>query len=197
MSKLVVSSLVFFLALFSAQTVCSSNAGGYTGFGLGVSSLGDVEDTTSFQYSGFSGRVFAGYNFNEYFGIEGAFAPLHTQSYVLNDYSWFMFDYKLSALSLVGKLYLPINDRFRLSLSLGGAEMFTNFDATTMFNTSSHYLDSSNTLTGAIGVGAGFDLTEHLKTNLDLILYGQKDGDESHFAVPESTLFTIGLAYQF
>ena len=199
MNKLLVNTLVCFLSLFCAQKVCraTTNSALYAGLGLGISSIGDVEDATVKNGSGFAGRVFAGYNFNEYFGVEGAFAKLHTQNYVLNDYSWLSFNYQLSALSLVGKLYLPLNDRFSLNVSLGGAQMYTDFDATTVFDATTHYQDSSNTLTGVAGLGAGFDINDNLKTTLDFMVYGQKDGDESHFGVPETTLFTVGLAYKF
>jgi hypothetical protein len=189
--------LVLSLALISAQSAFSSNSGGYAGFGLGISSLGAADDALATSDSGFAGRFFLGYNFNEVLGIEGAVASLHDQDYALAGYSWIIYNYKLSALSLVGKVYLPVGERFNLNLSLGGAKMYTDVDETSVYNSSYHYKKSSNMLTGVVGFGAGFDVTEHLKTTLDLMVYGKQDGDQNHFGVPQSTLFTLGLAYKF
>lgn len=196
MNKLLLNISALVLLLMSTQMHAQST-GAYVGFGLGASTLDEMSDTSKTDDLGFAGRVLAGYQFNEYWGVEGSYARLHTQNYFLNDYSWINFDYKLAALGVVGKLYLPLNERFNLNVSLGVAELFSDIDAASIYDETTHLTESSEAFVAAIGAGVGFNLTAHLKTTFDLMVYGQREGDESHLTVPGATLLAAGLVYQF
>lgn len=196
MNKSLLNISAFVLLLMSTPMHAAST-GAYVGFGLGASTLEELSDASKTDDFGFAGRVLAGYNFNEYWGVEGSYARLHTQNYILNGYSWINFDYKLAALGIVGKLYLPLNERFNLNISLGGAELFSDIDATSIYDTTAHLTESSEAFVAVVGAGAAFKLTDHLKTTFDLMVYGQREGDESHLTVPGASLLAAGLVYQF
>lgn len=195
MNKSLINISASVLLLLSTQ-VHAEHTGAYAGFGLGASTLDEFSDISKTDDFGFAGRVLAGYQFNEYLGLEGSYARLHTQNYILNNYPWITLDYKLAALSLSGKVYLPLNERWNLNASLGAADLFSDIDVIST-DTTAHFTESSDVIVAVAGVGAAFNLSDHLQTTLDLIVYGQKDGDASRLGVPGATLLTAGLNYQF
>ena len=197
MKKLTATTLVSFLLLSSNPVLFATSVGAYAGLGLGVSKIDDFNDALSITNGGFAARVFGGYKFNDYLGLEANYAHLNKQNFVIAEYPWINFDYKLSALSLIGKLYLPLNERFNINFSLGGAQMFTSVDATSIYSNNNHYVDSTNATVLTGGIGAAFSITEHLAAHIDLIAYDEKKGDYSHLAVPGSSLLTAGLSYWF
>jgi len=196
MKKLAVNAVASLLLLGSSHTIYASTSGGYAGIGLGVSNMGNFKDANAIDQGGFAGRVLAGYRINDFLSVEASYAKLNNQRYGLNENPWITANYKLSALSVVGKLYLPINESAKVNIGFGAAEMFAKLDATSVYNPTNHYVDSINPLVATINFGAEVAITEHWKTTLDLIAYGNKRGEESHMSLPESGLLMLGLIYQ-
>lgn len=111
------TALAIVLATLAAPTFAQ---GGYAGLGFGQSSV-DIEVdtslsslagvTTTVEDSDTSFKLFAGYNFNDNFGVEVAYQNLGEMSVRYEDSVDFILDtWEASALSVAGIGYLPINE---------------------------------------------------------------------------------------
>ena len=190
-----ISSVV--LLAVSSELVNAASPGAYLGAGAGYSALEPVIDAEMLDDGGLGGRVFVGYNFNHYFGLESNYATFFKTRYVLNDYQNVAIDYKLNALSLVAKGYLPLPEDgpFNLYASLGVAQAYADMDA--KVNLSTFLNDSDSGLVPAFGFGASYDLNKRLTAVLDCTALGKKKADYSHFGIQSSAMATFGLAYKF
>jgi OOP family OmpA-OmpF porin len=110
----------------------AATPGAYAGIGLGSSTLRTPDSylfnidnaysgTNKHQRGGLGGRVFAGYNVNNYFGLEAGYASYASSQYKASaDGANASLKYSLDAVSLVGKAYLPIDDSGFNVYALGG-----------------------------------------------------------------------------
>lgn len=197
MNNLTTISLVsaLLLTMTSPMTNASTN-GVYAGLGLGASKMEDFNDAALTDKTGMAGRVFLGYRFNDYLGLELDYAKFSNANYFLYDLPDINVNYRLSALSFLGKLHLPLNEQFNVYLGLGAAQMYSNIDASTNFSTV-HYTDSSNATVFTASTGLEYKFTEHVVAQLDYTRYDDNKGDDSHLPVPASNLFTVGFTYLF
>lgn len=197
MKNLTASTLASALLLLTTSPIlCASTDGVYAGIGLGFSSIDDFNDATTLTSGGFAGRVFGGYRFKNYLGLEVGYAQFHNESFYLHDYPEINLDYKLSALSFLGKLYLPLHDRFNVNVGLGASQMFSKVDASTYYS-NDHYFESTNYTVFTGAAGAEYKITDHLAAQVDYIHYNGHDGDDTHLPVAASHLVTAGLSYLF
>ena len=189
------SSVVLLAA--TGELVNAATPGAYLGAGAGYSALEPAADAEMLDEGGLGGRVFVGYNFNHYFGLESNYSTFFKTRYVLNDYQNVAIDYKLNALSLVAKGYLPLPEDgpFNLYASLGAAQVYADIDAKVNLNT--FLSDSDSGLVPVVGFGASYDLNKRLTAVLDCSVFGKKKADYSHFGIRSSALATLGLAYKF
>ena len=197
MSKAVnvfLSSVVLFAS--TTTLVSAATPGAYLGAGGGYSALEPASDADMVDSGGLGGRVFAGFNFNRYFGIESNYSTFFKTRYVLDDYQNVGLDYKLNALSLVVKGYLPLAEDGPLNLhaSLGAAQAYANIDATV--NSNAFLSDSDSGLVPTIGFGASYDMNKHVTADLEASIFGKKESDYSHFGIQSAALVTLGLAYK-
>ena len=78
------SSVVLLAA--TGELVNAATPGAYLGAGAGYSALEPAADAETLDEGGLGGRVFVGYNFNHYFGLESNYSTFFKTRYVLNDY---------------------------------------------------------------------------------------------------------------
>lgn len=189
-------SSVVLLAVTS-EFVNAASPGAYLGAGAGYSALQPVIDAQMIDEGGLGGRVFVGYNFNHYFGLESNYATFFKTRYVLNDYQNVSIDYKLNALSLQAKGYLPLPEDgpFNLYASVGVAQAYADIDA--KVNLSAFLSDSDSGLVPVLGFGVSYDVNQHVTAVLDGAVLGPKKADYSHFGIQSGALATLGLAYKF
>ena len=175
----------------------AASPGAYVGGGAGLSGLEPVSDAQMVHDNGFGGRAFAGYNFNRYFGVEGAYSSFFKTSYLLNDYQNLAIDYKLNALSIVAKGYLPLSDANTTNLYglVGVAQSYADINA--KYYTVSLFSDSDNAIVPVVGLGASHDINQHFTTALELSFFGDKKADIHHFGIQRAALVTANLAYKF
>lgn len=180
----------------SSAVVNAASPGAYVGAAGGYSTLQPAKDATTLTDGGLAGRAFAGYNVNHYFGIESNYSTFFKTRYMLNDYQNLAIDYKLNALSLAAKVYLPAPETspFNLHASIGAAQMYANVDAT--WNSNALLSDSDSGLVGTIGFGASYDINPHFTADIEASVFGQKEPDFSHVGIPSAALVTLGLAYR-
>ena len=189
------SSVALLVAM--GELANAATPGAYLGAGAGYSALEAASDADKLDQGGLGGRAFAGYNFNHYFGLESNYSTFFKTRYVLNDYRNVAIDYKLNALSLVAKGYIPLPEDapFNLYASLGAAQVYADIDA--KVNLSTFFSDSDSGLVPVFGFGANYDINKRLTAVLDCSLFGKKKADYSHFGVQSSMLATLSLAYKF
>lgn len=176
----------------------AANPGAYVGGGLGYSNLENFSDASKTGGNGGLGAtLFAGYNFNKYFGLEGGYRHYDKTKYEADDYNSVTSEYNLNAITLVGKGYLPLgeNSPFNLYASLGIAEMFAKSDLS--YGSYDLGSDSTHALVAVAGLGASYDINSHVTASIDYSLTGSKDGSSSTIGIPQTDLATFNLAYNF
>src|SRR5262249_15680656 len=127
----------------------AANTGAYAGLDVGASTLGTPSDNIvtgedgklfkqSHDRTGFAGRVFAGYNFNPYIGLEAGitkYATAHYNSSLKEDkHTKGSQDYSLVTCDLVAKAYLPISDSGFNLYALGGAALVHSHNTGKLYN---------------------------------------------------------------
>jgi len=205
------------IAIASLLVIGAANAaqpGGYIGGGLGASVLRTPNyfsnynnlpgGKTSYDRDGLAGRIFAGYNINNNFGLEASLADYATSnsklsSQVVNSSA----KTSLYALSLVGKGYLPLADTGLNAYALAGlAEVRATskgesnhlLGQTTPTNVTVH----TNALRPTYGVGVSYDLPDNVTTNLEVSrIQGEGNMKTDKHALPNADLVSLNLSYNF
>lgn len=185
------------VVLFACAGLNAATPGAYIGAGAGYSELQSEEGAEKVDDGGLGGRAFLGYNFNHYFGVETNYSTIYKTRYTLDEYPNVTVDYKLNALSLVVKGYLPISNSgaFNLYGLAGLAQVYGDVDA--RMDYMSILKDSDNGIVPTFGFGASYDINQRITAHLEVSGFGSKEPDTNHFGVPQSSLTTFGLAYKF
>ena len=192
--------ILIFLALLPFQL--SSQP--YLGLGVGLSIYNqdiftDRDHEASNNDMGMGYKFFAGYKFNDYLGIEGAYNLLGTAKSANSAQS---FTSKLTAISLSGVLSLP-ND-------IGGISPFVKVGYNQLSTTFNHSDDPSDTEKDAIynlqyGVGADYNL-DNFFIRLEYEIFGETglDGTTSVLLITDNqaqlvkpTQFSISVGTKF
>jgi len=175
----------------------AATTGAYLGAGAGYGALTSEPDGIREGRGGIAGRVFAGYNFNSYLGIESNFSMLPKTRYQSIDYPDVSIDYRVNALSLVVKGYLPVlkDDTLNVYSLVGGAELYANLDGLYQFN--AILSDSRSALVPTFGGGVIYKMTPNITAGLEYAVFAESSYDYSHFGIPESRLATAHLSYHF
>lgn len=194
---------IFSFSLLNAAFAASP--GVYSGFGIGPglvkpSSQQLLKKTDT---SGFNGRAFGGYNFNQHFGIETGYARYSHSSLYKSDMA--NTGYALNAIDLVGKGYLSFNQGDLNVYLLGGMayaqDTVTYENAMASINDANNVSRTYNQLRPVYGVGADFDLLSgsKLSTNLEMTRIQGAGGDvkTNPNALPSSNLLTWDISYHF
>lgn len=213
----ILSVFLCFSAL--ANITYAANPGVYFGAGLGLSKLMTTDDypfdytvgtqgEASKERGGLGGRVFIGYNLNQYLGLEGGYAGYAASKYNATvDHSSSSLSYGLKAFDLVAKAYLPVSDSGFNLYALGGAALATDV---TRYNDGGVPAASGYTLpaSGAslvrhkilpvYGAGIGYDFSKAVSANIEFShLKGWGNTDTNAQAIPSANLLTLNFSYHF
>ncbi|MCG9677445.1 outer membrane beta-barrel protein [Vibrio sp. Isolate24] len=183
--------------------ICSvANANPYLGVAVGQAKFKDTYssyNTTLFGNGSYkldledddstAAKLFVGYQFNDYFAIEGSLG-----GYDAIDGSYVSIG-DMAFLATQAKGILPIGDRFNLFVKGGlayfGAEFKTSYATV-----------SDEAITGMYGAGAEFAISKNIKLSaeLDYIrpeLEVVKIGNETLSVESDITTLSLGLSYHF
>lgn len=199
----------------------AAKPGTYIGAGLGESMIDKLKDHpinhNTHHNKGLAGRLFAGYNFNEYFGIESGLAKYgqytHNATWAVfnpnnpnqNAATDGTFKLNLQTFDVVAKGYLPIQGSgFNLYGLAGlaythvhGEQKLTIIEdnEATEYPRSSH---SQNSVHPIYGVGVSYDIPQtNFVTNLELT---RLQGSAKLFGgqkAPNANMLTFNVAYNF
>lgn len=212
-------SLKMGLAILSLSTLTSlsfaATTGAYVGGGLGGSRL---ETSNNFlfpkgssdqsrQIGGLGGRVFGGYNFNQYVGVEAGLAH-YAQSKYDSRVTGFsdQVKYNMNAFDVVGKGYLPLGESGFNLYGFGGAALVNSkFENNVQFIGANHNVKKTqNKVRPIVGIGASYDIPQtNLTTNLEYShIQGTgntkiTNGLVNSSAIPNADMVTLNLAYNF
>lgn len=187
---------VFPLALVMGSSVLNAaQPGVYLGAGGGVGVLRDEPGLIK-DDGVLAGRLFLGYNFNRYVGVETNFTAFETAKVGSSRYPNLSGDYSFNALSLVGKAYLPFSkdSPFNVYALLGVAE--ANNKLKVYNNYGSAVTVSDNGLVANAGFGASYDLNQNFTLGLEFSAFGEKKSSSS-MGIASNGLGTLSLAYKF
>lgn len=221
MNKMVKLSLAFLSLTCLTGAAEAAKQGAYVGGGLGYSRLNTpdkyliTDDSTksfkqSRQIGGVAGRVFGGYNFNEYLGVEAGVAHLapstYESSFSHEGHSFkFNNEFSMMAGDLVGKAYLPLPDTGFNLYALGGiALVHSKVEDKSKF-TSPYGSDAStvskkqNKFRPKFGVGASYDIPDtQLTANVEWNrIQGIGNVKKNINAIPTSDMMTVNFSYKF
>ncbi len=168
--KVLVASLA--IAGLGATAYAADNGAyveGQLGYGNVDNSSGEVLPfSSSAAAEGVSGRVAAGYQFNQYIAVEGGYTMTGQD---------FLSSVQQNALDLEVKGILPLADKFNVFGKLGGA-----------------YVDQRHNADGVeplYGLGVGYDISPQMSTDVS---WTRVVGNDS---IKDSNLFAVGVAYHF
>lgn len=174
----VITALLATTLLASAPAIAAEDGGFYVGAGAGSFGVdvSDVEEGIAFNDDDTSFKLFGGYNFNKYFGVELEYLDGGTasESYDLGEGATLDIDIDTSGFnaSIVGMI--PIGERFNLFAKLGmifwDVDYSADFDGV-IFDES----DSGEDLSW--GLGAGFDFTERFGARIEYQEFDVHDAD--------------------
>jgi hypothetical protein len=200
-----ISTVVATLLIAGAANAITPGA--YVGVGAGGSILRtpDVSSepgvSTSDKRGGLGGRLFAGYNLNNNFGLEAAFAAYasSTAKASVSNISTSQKD-SLNALSIVAKGYLPIPDTGLNAYVLGGLAEVRNQLRTTGHGIPANLIGTTttNALRPTYGVGMSYDLPSQMTTSVELSrIQGRGNMKTSDSAIPNADMVSLNLGYNF
>jgi len=186
-------------------TTLASDKGIYLGLqgGLGMTNWQNTEEIKStfdniftvaesaHGTNGFASRIFAGYDINKYFAIEGGFSYFFSQAYLSGTENAVPVnspDIQTRAFDLLGKGKVPIADKFDLYAKLGA-------------NVLMHYWPKwCNTVNVNVTFGAGIDyhITSNVSANFEWLRFNGHDRivDADKYQ-PSTDMFMLGLRYKF
>lgn len=178
--KKLVSAAALLSISFSAYSQDSSveDTGWYLGGSIGQFES-EFEAADNVKDSGVG--IYGGYNFNQWFGLEGSFGSVEHGDY----------DISIGNLSVTPKLTLVINDVVSLYAKAGLSVVALIDD---------EYDEDWGGIGETYGVGAQFSITKGLKFRIgyDLINVTLENDDDSDFEVDtDLTQTTLGIHYQF
>lgn len=150
-------------------------------------------NAVSVSGTGFAGRAFLGYDFNQYFGVETGYIYLPTAEFRGKDGTPFANmaeDINNYAFDLLGKISIPVTSGLKLYAKAGVGYLHSG---TALFND-----DSTSHVGPAFGVGAGYEVVPNLTINLSWMRYsgdGKLNGNGNYQPNPDAVL--LGLSYKF
>lgn len=220
--KKIAKLCVALLSVVGAASAFAAKPGAYAGLGLGLSKQ---ETTNQYLFSssspyttqnqsktvgGLGGRLFAGYNFNEYAGVEAGFAHYAKSKYRSTLVSGSLSDttsrdYTMNTVDVVGKAYLPISDSGFNVYALGGAALVHSQSKINVsqgsngFSVNNVGTKTTNKIRPEIGLGASYDIPNtQLTSNIEFShIQGSGNLKTSASAIPSANMLTLNLAYNF
>jgi len=184
--------------------------GPYAGIGLGYSKLETPSITqtnipgvisTSEDKGGLGGRLFAGYNFNEYLGLEASVNDFANSTYKANSSLLGMnqkLQYSLLSENLVAKAYLPIQNSGVNVYALGGAAYVQSQAKLTSNVPGMSATYKTNAIRPVAGIGVSYDASRNITAGVEASrIFGRGNLKTSNSAIPNADMVSFNISYNF
>lgn len=171
------------LGLISMPALAADDQGFYAGVGVGELSVdfsGDIDGTLfSFDDGDTAFRLFGGWQFNEYFALEGGYVDGGTASETFTiDGVDVDFDVEVTGFDVLLKGILPLSESFHAFAEAGMIFWDADLSATSGGLTESES-DSGEDL--AYGAGFGFNMGDNAAVRLEYVFYDVSEADVEAF----------------
>lgn len=210
-------------SLLTSAAAYAATPGTYAGLGLGAGKQDTAKLNLSNPYgitfgqnvsnTGLAGRIFAGYNFDNNFGIEAGITQYtnadtkFTGNNLVSGELSGSAEYQMTTFDLIGKAYLPLSETGFNVYGLGGISLVhskTTVKATAK-NSSINYAESikqsksQDNIRPVLGLGASYDIPQtQLTTSWEYKhTFGKGNVKNSINAIPSADLVTLNLGYNF
>jgi opacity protein-like surface antigen len=148
----------------------------------------------SASQDGVAGRVYIGYQFNQYLGLETGFAAfsdvdLHNDIGEIQTTQW----------DLLVRIGTPFGDSgFRGDVKLGAAYIMTDFEAGDTAREGDFDDDSNNEIRAVAGASLTYNFCNNISVDVSYLhAFGNPDSDDGDVSAPNTDLVTIGISYLF
>lgn len=169
---MIIRKLATLLIFMTPLIAYAETPGPYAGIGFGLGRL----HTQGTQADGLSGRAAAGFNFNEYLGLEAGVTVLNASM-----------QNKMRAVDVVGKAYVPLTKRFNI-YGLAGAAGVDN-------KINSHH---HKNVRPRVGAGVGYHVTSNFTVGVEFSrIQGVGNTKTSSRAIPNSNMVMMNFTYNF
>lgn len=173
-------------------------------FGTGTLS---ILTNASFKSTGFAGRIFAGYDFNQYLALETGFTYFPktdlnvTVQSTLTDGAGNVIaagsksetgTFNTYGGDLLAKISVPVVDNFGLYAKAGPGYLHTG-----SINSQGSDDDKTNNVVLVYGFGADYQITPNLIADASFTRYNGNHDTNSKDYQPDADLYALGLAYKF
>jgi OmpA-OmpF porin, OOP family len=210
------SAITMLTTLLVSHSALAIAQGPYLGAGAGVGTFKSPNKiifnvgtgSASSTRGGLSGRAFAGFNFNDYIGVEIGYARYARSLYrgIANDGSYSSMAYYHYTYDLVAKAYLPFGHTGFNVYALAGAARVSQ---------SLNYVDGNVALNGQIaeplagsthtyktrpiyGAGIRYDFSQQIAANVEYTqIRHLGDFKRNPYAIADMDLLTANLSYHF
>lgn len=166
------------LSLTAGSMAHAANQGAYAGIGLGVDKA-KIEDAIDRQdsalirslngkvydhHTSLAGRVFGGYNFNQYVGLEAGYNAFGTskETVKIPGDANTNIKYKLSSFDVRGKAYLPLMDNSANVYAIAGLAYAKQHVSVNQTESHGSLSDHKNRFRPVFGVGANYDVNKQV-----------------------------------
>lgn len=142
----------------------------------------------SFKDTGVAGRVFAGYDFNQFLALETGYTYFPKTK--VNIDSTQVDKFTTYGLDAVGKITVPVVDNFGLYAKAGPGYLHTSSDTPGVSATDNAVL--------VYGFGANYQFNQHLVADVSFTRFnGNHKANDLNKYQPDADLYAVGLAYKF
>lgn len=166
----------------------------YVGGGVGINNYEPNCDQKTMKTCGkddpYAWDVFAGFLFNDYFGVELGYRDLGRAEWV--DYSDKLNDVGAKGMNLGLVAFWPFANRWSLSAEAGAL----NYLMSNNKNYGSEYYSDSG-VAPYVGAGIGYNITDNLKVQAKYRRYENLDEDKWKTLEMESNYWGLELSYRF
>ncbi|ABR90721.1 Uncharacterized conserved protein [Janthinobacterium sp. Marseille] len=181
--------------------VLAQAEGAYIGFNAGranqkISVSGD-EGSGSVKDNSTGYKLYGGYEFNQYFGVQGGYVNLGKGkiAYADDDVQG-NFSSKVRSLYIAATATLPVNNQFAVFAKLGVSRNRVKIaDVYTEAGVAGYVSESDTRTTPLIGIGAAYNFSKKLAAVLEYENFGKVAKDDG--VNLKANLFSVGLRYKF
>jgi opacity protein-like surface antigen len=176
------------LTPFAPARAAEDAPGGYLGLSVGQTKWNDACDgLTSCDDTDVGWKVFGGYQFSRFLGVEGGYVDLGEASGTDTVSGLGNVDAEMWGVFVSGVGTLPIGDRFGLFGKIGAA--YTDIEV----SSSTQGSDSDDGIGLTFGVGGFMNILRNLSIRLEWERFQDAGGD----AELDVDLISVGVAYKF
>lgn len=168
---------------------------GATDLNTGLSDFGfPGSRAVSFDHSGIAGRIFAGYDFNQYFAVETGYTLFSKANMKVGGRK--IGSVKTYGIDLLGKITVPVVDNFGVYAKAGPGYLHST-GSSALLGRGAIDTGSVDNIDLVYGFGAQYAFMPNLVADVSFTRYNGNHKIFNKNFQPDADLYAVGLAYKF